>query len=101
VELSPGAALCLYHIARKHLAMPQAFGGKESGGSAYANPTLAFVFLSLVRALAATPTRPENQAGWGGINTRERVLQLNGTFEFDSPRTRNHGESEVPFRPAS
>ena len=32
--------------------------------------------------------------GLGLINMRERVRQLDGTFEFDSAaRTRNHGES--------
>ena len=36
------------------------------------------------------------------INMRERVLQLNGTFEFDSaPGRGTTVTAEVPFRPAS
>ena len=53
-------------------------------------------------ALAATPDQIGKSGGLGVINMRERVLQLDGTFEFDSePGRGTTVKVEVPFRPAS
>ena len=51
-------------------------------------------------AWVATPG--QKSGGLGVINMRERVLQLKGTFEFDStPGRGTTVKAEVPFRPAS
>ena len=52
--------------------------------------------------VGCTPNQIENSGGLGVINMRERVLQLHGTFEFDStPGRRTAVKVEVRFRPAS
>ena len=61
-------------------------------------PTVAFAFLCPMMALVATPDQLGKSGGLGVINMRERVLQLHGTFEFDSePGARDHGESGNSF----
>ena len=53
-------------------------------------------------ALVAHPTRLGKSGGLGVINMRERVLQLHGTFEFESePGRGTTVKAEIPFRPAS
>ena len=48
------------------------------------------------------PDQIGKSGGLGVINMRERVLQLNGRFEFDSARGRGTTvKAEIPFRPAS
>ena len=66
------------------------------------DPTVAFAFPYPMTGLAATPDQVGKSGGLGLINMRERVLQLNGTFEFDSEP--GHGTTvkvTVPFRAAS
>ena len=83
-ELSPGAALCLYRIAQEAL------------GNAAKHSEAKKVEVRLTRANGAiclsvsddgvgcAPNQMGKSGGLGVINMRERVLQLNGTFEFDS-----------------
>ena len=52
-------------------------------------------------ALVAHSSRLGRSGGLGVINMRERVLQLSGTFEFESePGRGTTVKAEVPFRPA-
>ena len=83
-QLSPGAALCLYRIAQEAL------------GNAAKYSQAKKVEVRLTRAdgrvrlsvsddgVGCDPNQIEKSGGLGVINMRERVLQLHGTFEFDS-----------------
>jgi signal transduction histidine kinase len=101
-ELSPGAALCIYRIAQEALGN----AGKYSKGTK--------VEVQLTRSdgrvclcvsddgVGCVPSQIGKSQGLGLINMRERVLQLDGTFEFDSKP--GHGTTVkigIPFRPAS
>ena len=101
-ELSPGTALGLYRIAQEAL------------GNASKYSEASKVELRLTRAegrvhlsvsddgVGCTPRQVEKSGGLGLINMRERVLQLNGTFDFDSEPGRGATvRVSVPFRPVS
>ena len=101
-ELSPGAALCLYRVAQEAL------------GNAAKYSQAKKVEVRLTRAdgrvrlsvsddgVGCDPNQTVKSGGLGVINMRERVLQLHGTFEFDSaPGRGTTVKAEVPFRPAS
>jgi len=101
-ELSPGAALCLYRIAQEALG----------NASKYSEAKKVEVRLTLSDdrvclsvsddGVGCTPSQIAESGGLGLINMRERVLQLNGTFDFDSEP--GHGTTvkvAVPFRAAS
>ncbi len=101
-ELSPGAALCLYRIAQEAL------------GNAAKHSAAKKVEVRLTRSdgrvclsvsddgVGCAPDQIGKSGGLGLINMRERVLQLNGTFEFDGePRRGTRVRVTVPFRPAS
>lgn len=101
-ELSPGAALSIYRIAQEAL------------GNAAKHSQAKRVEVRLTRdkgrvslsvsddGIGCAPNQIGKSGGLGLINMRERVLQLNGTFEFDSQP--GHGatvRASVPLRPAS
>ena len=101
-ELSPGAALCLYRIAQEALGNASKYSAAKK------------VEVRLTRAdgrvrlsvsddgVGCDPNQTGKSGGLGVINMRERVLQLNGTFEFDSaPGRGTTVKVEVPFRPAA
>src|SRR5271165_1567444 len=101
-ELSPGAALCIYRIAQEAL------------GNAAKYSQAKKVEVRLTRAngrvrlsvtddgVGCDPSQIARSGGLGVINMRERMLQLNGTFEFDSaPGRGTTVRVEIPFRPAS
>ncbi len=101
-EMSPGAALCLYRIAQEAL------------GNAAKHSAAKKVEVRLMRSdgrvclsvtddgVGCTPDQITKSGGLGVINMRERALQLNGTFEFDSePGRGTRVTVTVPFRPAS
>ena len=101
-ELSPGAALCLYRIAQEALGNAAKYSAAKK------------VEVRLTRAdgrvrlsvsddgVGCAPDQIGKSGGLGVINMRERVLQLTGTFEFDSaPGRGTTVRVEVPFRPAS
>ena len=83
-ELSPDAALCLYRIAQEALG----------NAAKYSQAKKVEVRLKLSDSrvslsvsddgVGCDPSRIGKSGGLGVINMRERVLQLNGTFEFDS-----------------
>jgi len=101
-QLSPGAALCLYRIAQEAL------------GNAAKYSQAKKVEVRLTRAdgcvrlsvsddgVGCDPNQTGKSGGLGVINMRERVLQLRGTFQFDSePGHGTRVKVEIPFRPAS
>ena len=100
-ELSPGAALCLYRIAQEALgnAAKYSEARKVDVRLTRSNGT---VCLSVSDdGVGCTPEVLRRSGGLGVINMRERVLQLRGTFEFDSaPGRGTTVKAEVPFRPA-
>ncbi|MGC1438228.1 MAG: ATP-binding protein, partial [Terriglobales bacterium] len=101
-ELSPGAALCLYRIAQEALgnAAKYSEAKKLEVQLARSNGT---VRLSVSDdGVGCALEQLGKSGGLGVINMRERVLQLHGTFEFDSaPGRGTTVKAEVPFRPAS
>ena len=101
-ELSPGAALCLYRIAQEAL------------GNAAKHAEATKVEVRLTRSdgrvhlsvsddgVGCDSSKAGKSGGLGLINMRERVLQLDGTFEFDSEPGRGTSvRVTVPFRSAS
>jgi len=100
-ELSPGAALCLYRIAQEALgnAAKYSEARKVDVRLTRSNGT---VCLSVSDdGIGCTPDVLRRSGGLGVINMRERVLQLKGTFEFDStPGRGTRVKAEVPFRPS-
>ena len=83
-ELSPGSALCIYRIAQEAL------------GNAAKHSSAKKVEVRLTRSngrvslsvsddgVGCAPDQLRKSRGLGLINMRERVLQLDGTFAFDS-----------------
>ena len=101
-ELSPGAALCLYRIAQEALgnAAKHSAANKVEVRLTRSNGRVS-LFVS-DDGVGCAPDQIGKSGGLGLINMRERVLQLDGTFEFDSEP--GHGTTvrvTVPFRPAS
>ena len=101
-ELSPGAALCLYRIAQEAL------------GNAAKHAAAKKIEVRLTRAHGRVrlsvsddgggcdPNQTGKSGGLGVINMRERVLQLQGTFQFDSePGRGTTVKAEIPFRAAT
>lgn len=101
-ELSPGSALCLYRIAQEAL------------GNAAKHSEAKKVEVRLTRTdgrvcltvsddgVGCEPSQIGKSGGLGVISMRERVLQLGGTFEFDSePGCGTRVKVTIPFRPAS
>ena len=101
-ELSPGAALCLYRIAQEALGNAAKYA-KAKKVEVRLRRSDGFVRLSVSDdGVGCAPNRAGKTGGLGLINMRERVLQLNGTFEFDSePGRGTTVKVEIPFRPAS
>lgn len=101
-ELSPGAALCLYRIAQEALgnAAKYSEAKKVEVRLTRSNGT---VCLSVSDdGIGCALDQLGKSGGLGVINMRERVLQLRGTFEFDTKQGRGTTvKAEVPFRPAS
>ena len=98
-ELAAGAALCIYRIAQEALG----------NAAKYSEATQVEVRLTrsdgCVRlsvsddGVGCAPDQVSRSGGLGVINMRERVLQLDGTFEFDSEPGRGTKVSvTVPFR---
>ena len=100
-ELSPGAALCIYRIAQEALGN---VAKHAQAKHAHVRLTRSDGRVCLVVSDDGVGFNPDGigkSGGLGLINMRERVRQLNGTFEFESKP--GHGttvKAEVPFRPA-
>ena len=101
-ELSPGAALCIYRIAQEALGnvAKHAKARQVEVRLTRSNGTVCLWVSD--DGVGFDSSRRESSGGLGLINMRERVRQLNGTFEFDSgPGRGTTVKAEVPFRPAS
>ena len=100
-ELSPGAALCLYRIAQEALGNASKYS-KAKKVEVRLTRSDGRVHLSVSDdGVGCAPNQIGKSGGLGLINMRERVLQLSGTFEFDSEPGRGATvRVSVPFRPA-
>ncbi|MFY9935477.1 MAG: triple tyrosine motif-containing protein, partial [Silvibacterium sp.] len=101
-ELSPGAALCIYRIAQEALGNAAKYSQAKKVEVRLTRSN-GRVYLSVSDdGVGCIPDQIGKAGGLGLINMRERVLQLDGTFEFDSEP--GHGTTvkvTVPFRAAS
>jgi len=100
-QLSAGAALCIYRIAQEALG----------NAAKHAQPKKVEVRLTRSNGrvclsvsddgVGCPPDQAGRSGGLGLINMRERVLQLDGTFEFESePGRGTTVKVAVPFRAA-
>jgi len=100
-ELSPGAALCLYRIAQEALGNAAKYSEARKVDVRLTRSNGAVCLSVSDDGIGCTPDVLRRSGGLGVINMRERVLQLDGTFEFDSqPGRGTTVKVEVPFRPA-
>jgi ligand-binding sensor domain-containing protein/signal transduction histidine kinase len=101
-NLSPGAALCIYRIAQEALGN----AGKYSEATKVEvqltrSDGRVCLFVS-DNGVGCTPDQIGKSGGLGVINMRERVLQLGGTFAFESePGRGTTVRVEIPFQPNS
>ena len=101
-ELSPGAALCLYRIAQEALGNAAKYSAAKKVEVRLTRSDGRVRLVVSDDGVGSTPEQIAKSGGLGVINMRERVLQLNGKFEFDSkPGRGTTVKAEVPFRPAS
>jgi signal transduction histidine kinase len=101
-ELSPGAALCLYRIAQEALGNAAKYSAAKKVEVRLTRADGRVCLSVSDDGVGCDPNQTGKSGGLGVINMRERVLQLRGTFEFDSaPGRGTTVRAEVPFRPAS
>ena len=101
-ELSPGAALCLYRIAQEALGNVAKHAQAKQVQVRLTRSDSRVCLVVSDDGVGFNPDRSGKAGGLGLINMRERVRQLNGTFEFESePGRGTTVKAEVPFRPAS
>jgi signal transduction histidine kinase/ligand-binding sensor domain-containing protein len=101
-ELSPGAALCLYRIAQEALGNASKYSAAKKVEVRLTRADGRVCLSVSDDGVGCDPHQTGKSGGLGVINMRERVLQLRGTFEFDSaPGRGTTVRAEVPFRPAS
>ena len=100
-ELSPGAALCLYRIAQEALGNAAKYSSAKKVEVRLTRSN-GLVYLSVSDdGVGCVPDHVRKSGGLGLINMRERVLQLDGTFEFNSePGRGTTVKVAVPFRAA-
>ena len=101
-ELSPGAALCLYRIAQEALGNAAKYS-EAKRVEVRLTRSDGRVWLSVSdNGVGCTPDQVGESGGLGLINMRERVLQLDGKFEFNSePGRGTTVKATVPFRAGS
>ena len=101
-KLSPGTALCIYRIAQEALGNVAKHARAKQVEVRLTRSDNRVCLVVADDGVGFDRDGSENPGGLGLINMRERVRQLNGTFEFESQP--GHGtkvKAEVPFRPAS
>src|SRR5208337_25913 len=100
--LSPGAALDIYRIVQEALGNAAKYSEAKKVEVRLARSD-GRVWLSVADdGVGCAPNQVGRSGGLGLINMRERVLQLNGTFEFDSePGRGTRVRVTIPFRPAT
>lgn len=100
--LSPGAALCLYRIAQEALGNAAKYSVAKKVEVRLTQADGRVCLSVSDNGIGCSADQIGKSGGLGVINMRERVLQLRGTFEFDSqPGRGTTVKVEVPFRPAS
>ncbi len=101
-ELSPGAALCLYRIAQEALGNAAKYSAAKEVEVRLTQSDGRVCLSVSDDGVGCAPDQMAKSGGLGVINMRERVLQLNGTFEFDSePGRGTRVRVTVPFREAA
>ena len=101
-ELSPGAALCIYRIAQEALGNAAKYSEAKKIDVRLTRSNGSVCLSVSDDGVGCAPDLLARSGGLGVISMRERVLQLNGKFEFDSgPGRGTTVKAEVPFRPAS
>ena len=101
-ELSPGAALCLYRIAQEALGNASKYSAAKKVEVRLTRDDGRVRLSVSDDGVGCDPDQTGKSGGLGMINMRERVLQLQGTFEFDSaPGRGTTVRAEIPFRPAA
>ena len=100
-ELSPGAALCIYRIAQEALGNVAKHARAKQVEVRLRRSDSRVCLVVSDDGVGFNPEASGKSGGLGLINMRERVRQLNGTFEFESqPGRGTTVKAEVPFRPA-
>ena len=101
-ELSHEAALCLFRIAQEALGnAAKHSAAKQLDVRLTRSDSRVFLFVS-DDGVGCAHSQIGKSGGLGLINMRERVLQLDETFEFDSEPGRGATvKVTVPFRPAA
>jgi signal transduction histidine kinase len=82
--LSPGAALCLYRIAQEALGNAAKYSEARKAEVRLTRSDSRVCLAVSDDGVGCTSDQIGRSGGLGVINMRDRVLQLNGTFEFDS-----------------
>jgi len=101
-ELSPTAALCIYRIAQEALGNAGKYAQANNVEVRLSRTDGRVSLLVSDNGVGCTPNQVGNSGGLGLINMRERVLQLDGTFEFDSePGRGTRVRVTVPFQAKS
>jgi len=101
-ELSPRAALCIYRIAQEALGNVAKHAKAKQVQVRLTRSDSRVCLVVSDDGVGFNPDGSGKSGGLGLINMRERVRQLNGTFEFESaPGRGTTVKAEVPFRAAS
>ena len=101
-ELSAGAALCLYRIAQEALGNAAKYSEAKKVEVRLSRSDGHVCLVVSDDGVGCTPNQVGKSGGLGLINMRERVIQLDGTFAFDSePGCGTTVRVTVPFRATS
>ena len=101
-ELSPGTALAIYRIAQEALGNVAKHAKAKQVQVRLTRSASRVCLVVSDDGVGFNPDGSGKSGGLGLINMRERVRQLNGTFECESkPGNGTTVKAEVPFRPAS
>ena len=101
-QLSPGAALCIYRIAQEALGNAAKYSQAKKVEVRLTRSSGSVCLSVSDDGVGCAPDQLVKSGGLGVISMRERVLQLNGKFGFDSGPGRGTTVTvEIPFRPAS
>jgi signal transduction histidine kinase/ligand-binding sensor domain-containing protein len=96
-KLSPEAALCLYRVAQEALGNAAKYSEAKKIEVRLTQSDGHVCLCVSDDGIGCTPSK--KSGGLGLINMRERVLQLDGTFEFDSePGRGTTVKVKIPFQ---
>ena len=98
-DLSPEAALCLYRVAQEALGNAAKYSEAKQVNVRLTRSEGQVGLSVSDDGIGCDPTQILRAGGLGVINMRERVLHLDGTFEFESePGHGTRVKVTVPFR---